>query len=78
MTIRTIKSDVSFEELVEKLKTLDGVKNMKVYEREEWLGKDVDVSQLPPNVRRMRLRELNRTAKPIPNNVTKLGQKSPK
>tara|TARA_B100000446_G_scaffold41758_1_gene37415 strand:- start:7091 stop:7327 length:237 start_codon:yes stop_codon:yes gene_type:complete len=78
MTIRTIESDVSFEELIEKLKTLDGVKNMKVYEREEWLGKDVDVSQLPPNVRRMRLRELNRTAKPIPNNVIALGQKNPK
>ncbi len=77
MTIRSIESDVSFDELIEKLKTLDGVKNMKVYNREEWLGKDVDVSQLPADVRRMRMRELNRSAKPIPDNVTALEQKKP-
>ncbi len=78
MTIRTIESDVSFDELIEKLKTLDGVKNMKVYNREEWLGKDVDVSQLPADVRRMRMRELNRSVKPIPNNVTALKQSKSK
>lgn len=78
MTIRTIESNVSFDELFEKLKTLDGVKNMKRYTKEEWLGKDVDVSQLPPEIRRMRMRELNRATKPIPDNVTTLGQKSPK
>ncbi len=78
MTIRTIESDVSFDELIEKLKTLDGVKNMKVYNREEWLGKDVDVSQLPADVRRMRMRELNRSVKPIPNNGTALKQSKSK
>ncbi len=77
MPIRTIESDVSFDELIEKLKTLDGVKNMKVRNREEWLGKDVDVTQLPPEVRRMRMRELNRSVKPIPDNVTTLKQKKP-
>lgn len=76
MTIRTIDSDVSFDDLVEKLKALDGVQNMKVYSREEWLGDDVDVSQLPPQVRQLRMRELNKTQKPIPDNVTPLGQRS--
>lgn len=77
MPIRTIESDVSFDELIEKLKTLDGVKNMQVRNREEWLGKDVDVTQLPSEVRRMRMRELNRSVKPIPDNVTTLKQKKP-
>ncbi len=78
MTFRTIQSDKSMDELFEKLKSLDGVKNLKRYKKEEWLGDNVDVSQLPPEIRRLRLRELNRIAKPIPDNVTTLGQKSPK
>lgn len=73
MTFRTIQSDKSMDELFEKLKSLDGVKNLKRYKKEEWLGKDVDVSQLPPEIRRLRVRELNRIAKPIPDNVTTLG-----